>query len=80
MTRPLKDNELGVFLRSRRQRISPVEAGLPVGNGVRRTPGLRREEVATLAGVSIDYYAKLERGRERRPSVAVLGALALNGR
>ena len=76
MTRPLKDNELGVFLRSRRQRISPAEAGLPVGNGVRRTPGLRREEVATLAGVSIDYYARLERGRERRPSMAVLDALA----
>ena len=76
MTRPLKDNELGVFLRSRRQRISPAEAGLPAGNGVRRTPGLRREEVATLAGVSIDYYARLERGRERRPSMAVLDALA----
>ncbi len=45
-------------------------------NGVRRTPGLRREEVATLAGVSIDYYTRLERGRERHPSAAVLGALA----
>jgi transcriptional regulator with XRE-family HTH domain len=73
---PLSDNELGVFLRSRRERISPAEAGLTLGNRARRTPGLRREEVATLAGVSIDYYTRLERGRERRPSTAVLGALS----
>jgi transcriptional regulator with XRE-family HTH domain len=76
-------NELGHFLRSRRERVSPHAAGLPGGNSRRRTPGLRREEVATLAGVSIDYYTKLERGRERHPSGAVLDALAgvlrLNG-
>jgi transcriptional regulator with XRE-family HTH domain len=77
VTHPRNDNELGAFLRSRRERISPVEAGLPAGNGVRRTPGLRREEVATLAGVSIDYYTRLERGRERHPSPAVLDALAV---
>jgi transcriptional regulator with XRE-family HTH domain len=76
VTHPLSDTELGTFLRSRRERIGPDEAGLPAGNGVRRTPGLRREEVATLAGVSIDYYTRLERGRERHPSVAVLDALA----
>ena len=76
MTHPLSDNELGAFLRSRRERISPAEAGLPKVNSVRRTPGLRREEVATLAGVSIDYYTRLERGRERHPSTAVLGTLA----
>jgi transcriptional regulator with XRE-family HTH domain len=73
---PLSDNELGVFLRSRRERVTPAEAGLPDGIGVRRTPGLRREEVATLASVSIDYYTRLERGRERRPSAHVLDALA----
>jgi len=76
-------NELGYYLRSRRERVSPDDAGLPSGNSRRRTPGLRREEVATLAGVSIDYYTKLERGRERHPSGAVLDALAavlrLNG-
>jgi transcriptional regulator with XRE-family HTH domain len=76
VTHPLGDNELGVFLRSRRERTGPSEAGLPAGPGVRRTPGLRREEVATLAGVSIDYYTRLERGRERHPSAAVLDALA----
>jgi transcriptional regulator with XRE-family HTH domain len=76
LSSPPRDNELGVFLRSRRQRMNHAEARLPAGNGVRRTPGLRREEVAALAGVSIDYYARLERGRERHPSVAVLDALA----
>jgi transcriptional regulator with XRE-family HTH domain len=76
VTRPPSDNELGLFLRSRRERITPAQAGLTAGHGARRTPGLRREEVATLARVSIDYYTRLERGRERRPSVAVLDALA----
>ncbi|MBO0818284.1 MAG: helix-turn-helix domain-containing protein [Actinobacteria bacterium] len=76
VTLPPSDNELGVFLRSRRERITPAQAGLPAGYGARRTPGLRREEVATLARVSIDYYTRLERGRERHPSVAVLDALA----
>ncbi|MEU9779862.1 helix-turn-helix transcriptional regulator [Streptomyces phaeochromogenes] len=68
--------ELGRFLRARRTEVSPEEVGIKVGPGIRRTPGLRREELATLAGVSIDYYARLERGRETHPSPAVLDALA----
>jgi transcriptional regulator with XRE-family HTH domain len=68
--------ELGRFLRARRAGIRPVEVGLPAGTGTRRTPGLRREELATLAGVSIDYYTRLERGRETRPSPAVVDALS----
>ncbi|MEU2872220.1 helix-turn-helix transcriptional regulator [Streptomyces olivoreticuli] len=67
--------ELGRFLRARRGQIRPQDVGLPVGTGVRRTPGLRREELATLAGVSVDYYTRLERGRETRPSPAVVAAL-----
>ncbi|MBM7788557.1 helix-turn-helix transcriptional regulator [Tenggerimyces flavus] len=69
-------SELGRFLRTRRERVRPADVGLPAGPGVRRTPGLRREELATLAGVSIDYYTRLERGKETHPSDAVLGALA----
>ncbi|MEU7561297.1 helix-turn-helix transcriptional regulator [Streptomyces eurythermus] len=68
--------ELGRFLRARRNRTSPRQAGLTVGPGLRRTPGLRREELATLAGISVDYYVRLERGKETRPSPAVLDALA----
>lgn len=68
-------SDLGVFLRSRRERLAPAQAGMPSGPGARRTPGLRREEVACLAGVSVDYYARLERGRERNPSPAVLESL-----
>jgi transcriptional regulator with XRE-family HTH domain len=68
--------ELGRFLRARRGGIRPGDVGLPAGTGTRRTPGLRREELATLAGVSIDYYTRLERGKETRPSPAVLDALA----
>ncbi|MFG1811441.1 helix-turn-helix transcriptional regulator [Streptomyces sp. NPDC049040] len=67
--------ELGRFLRARRTQITPAEVGFSPGAGVRRTPGLRREEVAALAGVSIDYYTRLERGRETRPSLAVVDAL-----
>ncbi|MFE2230367.1 helix-turn-helix transcriptional regulator [Streptomyces kronopolitis] len=67
--------ELGRFLRARRGQIGPREVGLPTGTGIRRTPGLRREELATLAGVSVDYYTRLERGRETRPSPAVVAAL-----
>ncbi|MER5541187.1 helix-turn-helix transcriptional regulator [Streptomyces sp. NPDC001118] len=67
--------ELGRFLRARRARVRPQDVGLPAGRGVRRTPGLRREELATLAGVSVDYYTRLERGRETRPSPAVVAAL-----
>ncbi|MGV9281860.1 helix-turn-helix transcriptional regulator [Streptomyces sp. NPDC003730] len=68
--------ELGRFLRARRTRTSPEHVGLTVGAGIRRTPGLRREELATLAGISIDYYVRLERGKETRPSPAVLDSLA----
>ncbi|ETK31293.1 helix-turn-helix transcriptional regulator [Microbispora sp. ATCC PTA-5024] len=70
------ENPLGDFLRARRQIISPAEVGLPRGVQQRRTPGLRRDEVAVLTGVSVDYYTRLEQGRERRPSDQVLGALA----
>lgn len=68
-------SELAEFLRSRRERLSPADVGLP-DSGRRRTPGLRREEVATLAGVSIDYLIRLEQGRDTKPSPSVLGALA----
>ncbi|MFE2493098.1 helix-turn-helix transcriptional regulator [Streptomyces scopuliridis] len=68
--------ELGRFLRARRTQTSPAQVGLTVGAGLRRTPGLRREELATLAGISIDYYVRLERGKETRPSPSVLDALA----
>jgi transcriptional regulator with XRE-family HTH domain len=68
--------ELGRFLRACRSAVTPDQVGLPTGPGLRRTPGLRREELATLAGVSIDYYTRLERGKETRPSPAVVDALA----
>ncbi|MBU7597960.1 helix-turn-helix transcriptional regulator [Streptomyces sp. P38-E01] len=66
---------LAAFLRARRARLRPEDVGLPV-SGRRRVPGLRREEVAILAGVSTDYYMRLEQGRERHPSEQVLQALA----
>ncbi|MFK0156915.1 helix-turn-helix transcriptional regulator [Streptomyces sp. NPDC090493] len=70
------DGELGDFLRSRRARIQPEEVGLP-SHGRRRVPGLRREEVAQLAGVSVDYYIRLEQGRgPGGVSDAVLDAIA----
>ncbi|WP_406327061.1 helix-turn-helix domain-containing protein [Streptomyces sp. NBC_00203] len=56
--------------------MTPDDVGLPVSGGPRRTPGPRREEVATLAGISNDYYARLERGTETRPSPSVVDALA----
>src|SRR3954464_13463884 len=68
-------NPLGEFLRARRALVRPEDAGLP-GGGLRRVPGLRREEVAMLAGISSDYYLRLEQGRDRNPSVQVLEALA----
>ena len=71
-----EQTELGRFLRTRRAGVRPADVGLPAGTGTRRTPGLRREELATLAGVSIDYYTRLERGKETRPSPAVVDALA----
>ncbi|WP_238014743.1 helix-turn-helix transcriptional regulator [Dactylosporangium sp. AC04546] len=68
-------DQLAEFLKGRRARVRPADAGLPDG-GRRRTPGLRREEVARLAGISVDYYARLEQGRGPRPSRHVLAALA----
>lgn len=68
-------NLLGGYLRARRALVTPSQAGLPAG-GNRRVPGLRREEVAMLAGISADYYLRLERGRDKNPSPQVLGALA----
>src|SRR5579871_5395201 len=76
MTTSLADrSELGDFLRSRRERLTPAELGLPDSRR-RRTPGLRREEVAELAGIGVDWYVRLEQGRAVRPSVATLDALA----
>ncbi|MFB7666308.1 helix-turn-helix transcriptional regulator [Kitasatospora sp. NPDC056138] len=68
--------ELRDFLRSRRARVAPREAGLGPDTGRRRVPGLRREEVARLAGISADYYVRLERGRNPNVSAAVLEAVA----
>ncbi|MEV4905692.1 helix-turn-helix transcriptional regulator [Streptomyces albidoflavus] len=68
-------NELGSFLRANRARTEPADVGLPAGGGSRRVKGLRREEVAVLAGVSADYYARLEQGRERNPSPQVIDAV-----
>jgi transcriptional regulator with XRE-family HTH domain len=69
-------NALGEFLRARRELVRPEDVGISGGTGLRRVPGLRREEVALLAGISADYYHRLERGRDRNPSVQVLDALA----
>jgi transcriptional regulator with XRE-family HTH domain len=71
----LTGNALGDFLRASRGNLDPEEAGLVGGRGTRRVAGLRREEVAVLAGVSADYYARLEQGRERNPSSQVLDAI-----
>lgn len=68
-------NDLGDFLRVRRDSIQPADVGLPT-HGLRRVPGLRREEVAILAGVSTDYYVKLEQGRSAGASNSVLDAIA----
>ncbi|MDH2387411.1 helix-turn-helix transcriptional regulator [Streptomyces sp. HNM0663] len=70
-----KYTELGSFLRSRRERIRPAEVGLPAGPR-RRVPGLRRDEVAQLAGASVDYYTELERGAGSQPSEQMIAALA----
>lgn len=68
--------ELAAFLRTRRERLDPHDFGLPSRRQARRTPGLRREEVAELAGVSIDYIVRLEQARWLRPSADVVEALA----
>jgi transcriptional regulator with XRE-family HTH domain len=68
-------NQLGAYLRARRELVTPEDVGLPAA-GTRRVAGLRREEVALLAGISSDYYLRLEQGRDRNPSVQVLDSLA----
>ncbi|WP_037802394.1 helix-turn-helix transcriptional regulator [Streptomyces sp. NRRL F-5135] len=70
------ESDIREFLASRRAKITPQQAGLPAYGGNRRVPGLRREEVALLAGVSIDYYVRLERGHLAGASEEVLDALA----
>lgn len=69
-------NALGAFLRARRATIDPADLGLADAGGHRRVAGLRREEVAHLAGVSLHYYIRLEQGRDRHPSPSVINALA----
>jgi transcriptional regulator with XRE-family HTH domain len=71
----LNRTELATFLRTRRNRLRPADVGLP-GAGRRRTPGLRRQEVAQLAGISVDYYIRLEQARGPHPSRQVLMAVA----
>lgn len=73
--RSVRDDLLGEYLRARRGQLRPEDAGFPVDRR-RRVPGLRREEVALLAGISADYYLKLEQGRAGRPSEQVLRSLA----
>ena len=68
-------NEIAEFLTTRRARVTPEQVGLPTW-GPRRVKGLRREEVASLAGVSVEYYKRLERGNARGVSDSVLDALA----
>ena len=68
-------HELGAFLRSRRERLRPEDVGFPSG-ARRRTPGLRRDEVAVLAHISTEYYTRLEQGRAPRPSGEVLAGIA----
>ncbi len=70
-----RQSELGDFLRSRRQKLTPAAVGLAAGRR-RRTPGLRREEVAELAGIGVDWYVRLEQGRSVSPSTATIDALA----
>src|SRR3954468_8583156 len=69
------DTRLGEYLRARRELLRPEDVGLPE-RGRRRVPGLRREELAMLAGISSDYYLRLEQGRDQHPSTQVLNALA----
>ncbi|HEY3468626.1 MAG TPA: helix-turn-helix transcriptional regulator [Amycolatopsis sp.] len=71
----VRSRELGAYLRARRDRLSPADVGLPAG-GRRRVKGLRREEVAVLANVGSTWYTWLEQGRDVRPSIEVLAAIA----
>ena len=75
---PSRRSELAAFLKSRRARLSPADVGLPADSvpGPRRTPGLRREEVAELSGVGVTWYTWLEQGRNIPASPQVIGALA----
>lgn len=75
VTLPADDLTLASYLRAVRGRLVPESLGLP-GGGVRRVPGLRREEVAVLGGLSVDYYTRLEQGREVSPGAAVLVGIA----
>jgi len=75
MTTTAQRRELAEFLRNRRERRRPQDVGLPPAGARRKTPGLRREEVATLAGLSVTWYTWLEQGREIRASRQVLGSL-----
>ncbi|MCZ9343877.1 helix-turn-helix domain-containing protein, partial [Streptomyces sp. TRM76130] len=68
--------ELSEFLRSRRARLKPEDVGLPSYGRARRVPGLRREELAQLAGVSVAYYTRLEQGNGRNVSAEVLDSIA----
>ncbi|MFP7285491.1 helix-turn-helix transcriptional regulator [Shouchella clausii] len=71
-----KAKAMGLFLKSRRERLSPEGAGLKYASGQRKTPGLRREEVSVLAGVSVTYYTWLEQGRDLNPSREVINSIA----
>src|SRR3954469_8672311 len=73
--RQRRSSEMRAFLRSRRARVTPADVGMPAGEG-RRTPGLRREEVAVLAGVGVSWYTWLEQGRDINVSADVLDAIA----
>jgi len=75
MDEPPAANRLGDYLQARRALVTPEQVGLPA-TGNRRVTGLRREEVSMLAGISLDYYLRLERGRDSHPSAQVLGSLA----
>ena len=72
----MAQSELGAYLSARRAQVGPADVNLP-SVGHRRVPGLRREEVAMLAGVSVDYYVRLEQGRDRAPSAQVVDALVM---
>ena len=69
-------SELGDFLRSRRAALTPAESGVPTNGSPRRVPGLRREEVAQLAGVSVNYYTRIEQGESHQMSDSVMEAIA----
>ena len=71
----IKANALGDYLRARREQVQPEDVGLVAGSR-RRVAGLRREELALLAGISSDYYLRLEQGRDKNPSAQILEALA----